>query len=117
VDALSVMDNMPDVASFPGYFYLSNTHWAELEALGASATATDVTSRAAEDMPGSFYWMNQFKELVCDPNDLDFVMYEGGQHLLRLFGVEETFQEALYAAQISPEMQDLYITLLTYCRD
>lgn len=118
VDALSVMEVSPDVASYPGYFNMSESQWNELSAMGASASINDIVSRALTNMQNEdFYWMNEFKELVCDAHDLDFVMYEGGQHLLRYFGVAETFQDVLYQTQQSPEMYELYTELLTYCRD
>src|SRR5690606_13977149 len=104
-DALSVMSVMPDVASYPGYFNLGEANWNELDSMGTSVTVNDIISRAAANMiEEDFYWMKEFKRLVCDPNNLDFVMYEGGQHLLRYFGVEETFQDTLYQAQVSPGM-------------
>jgi len=106
-----------DFVSYPGYFNLGNTGWADMDALGVATTAADIITTAKNNMNEDFYWMKSFKELVCDPYDIDFVMYEGGQHLLRMFGVEEVFQNAIYQAQLDTGMYDLYQDLLNFCKD
>lgn len=107
-----------DYVSYPGYFNLGDsTGWANMDALGASATVADIINQTRSHMADDFYWLKEFKELVCDANDIDFIMYEGGQHLLRTFGVEESFQQALYDAQLDDGMYDLYQELLSFCRD
>ena len=111
-----------DAVSYPGYVGLGGFDYDELDALGENATVADVFRllRATMHDPteGPLYWMRVFKEIVADVYDKEFVMYEGGQHLTpRNFGEQAPYLQALWDAQIAPEMYDLYMELMTFFRD
>lgn len=112
------MDDLVDLVSYPGYVGLSDDHYDQLDVLGGNATAEQVLEMLNENTESNFYWMNQFKDLVADEYEKEFVMYEAGQHLTpRWFGLDAPYNQALWDAQIHPDMSVFYQTLLDYCKN
>ncbi len=123
LDAFTLFDDdnttdLVDLVSYPGYVGLNENDYATLDALGASATAEDVMTMLRANEADNFYWMQQFKTLVADEYDKEFVMYEGGQHLTpEWFGLDAPYNQALYDAQTHPDMYVFYQDMLDYYRD
>lgn len=109
-----LVDNM----SYPGYVGLNDDDYDTLDVYGNSSTADMILDMLESNMEESFYWMQQFKTLCPDAYGKDFVIYEGGQHITpRWFGLDTSYNQALYDAQIHPRMYDFYTELLRYFRD
>ncbi len=103
-----------DTASFdyvsPTYYFgFSDEAEAELDGLGASATAADVARLARQSMPRSFAYVSDIKTEVADRINKPIACYEGGQHLTpNPFGVEPTYAQALVDVQRDTAMYNLY---------
>lgn len=120
IEAMDIFEDLGetdlvDLVSYPGYVALSEDDYATLNALGTSATAEDVMNMLVANQEDQFYWMEQFKTLVADAYSKEFVMYEGGQHITpEWFGLDTTYNQALYDAQTHPAMYDFYQNMLSY---
>ncbi len=112
------MEDLVDLVSYPGYVALSDEHYDQLDVLGSDATAEQIIEMLNDNVEPNFYWMNQFKELVADEYNKEFVMYEAGQHLTpRWFGLDAPYNQALWEAQVHPGMGEFYENLLNYCQN
>lgn len=90
------------------YFGLSDTHDANLDALGASATVQDIASAARESMESAIVWIENIKG-IADSLNKQLCFYEGGQHITpHPFGVEPTYAQALLDIQRDTAMYNLY---------
>ncbi len=123
IDAMEYMEtqnniHLVDLVSYPGYVALNEANYDTLDALGATATATQVLDMLEANKAHDFHWMQQFKTLVADRWNKDFVMYEGGQHITpRHFGLQTDYNQALYDAQTHPRMAQFYTDLLNYYKN
>ncbi len=123
IEAMDIIEDLGgtdlvDLVSYPGYVALNESDYEVLNSLGASATASDVMEMLENNMEDQFYWMQQFKTLVADVYDKDFVMYEGGQHLTpEWFGLDTSYNQALYDAQIHEDMFTFYQDMLSYYQE
>jgi len=92
------------------YFGINEEGDAALDALGASATVTDVAFYARQAMgEGSDFLLTQKNELA-DPMGVPMVFYEGGQHITgHPFGEEPTYGQALLDIQRDTAMYNMYI--------
>lgn len=99
-----------DVVSPTYYFALDGAADAELDVLGASATAADVESRVrAYWEVNEQSWLNQIKTTISDSLNKPIYFYEGGQHITPTpFGEEPTYAQALIDIQRSPLMYNMY---------
>lgn len=99
-----------DAFSPAAYFGFSDSAYAALSALGASATAEDVLHWARRSVEGqSAAWLRSQYETISLPAGLPMIYYEGGQHLTPdPFGSDQPYSRALTDAQVHPEMYDLY---------
>lgn len=99
-----------DAFSPAAYFGLSDAADAELDALGAAATADDVSGRvfAGRDI-NEIPWLRSQQAEIGDALGLPMIYYEGGQHITpHPFGAEPTYAQALLDVQRDPAMYDLY---------
>lgn len=92
------------------YFGFSDSAYAALSGLGASATAEDVLFWARKSVTGqSATWLRSQFETIAVPAGLPMIYYEGGQHLTPdPFGSDQPYNQALMDAQVHPGMYDLY---------
>ncbi len=110
--------DLVDLVSYPGYVALNEGNYDTLNAYGNAATAEQVLAMLNENKSTDFYWMNEFKTLVSDVYEKDFVMYEGGQHITpEWFGLDTSYNQALYDAQLHPGMYSFYQDILNYYKD
>jgi hypothetical protein len=107
-----------DVVSPTYYFGLSETADSTLDALGASATATDIAYWARQTREvNEKVWINGIKTTIADSLNVPMYFYEGGQHLTPTpFGEEPTYANALLEVQRHPEMYALYNEWYDYLR-
>ncbi len=123
LDALDYTDeeattHLVDLVSYPGYVALNEDNYDTLNAYGSNATAEQVLAMLNENKSTDFYWMNEFKTIVSDVYEKDFVMYEGGQHITpEWFGLDTSYNQALYDAQVHPGMYSFYQDMLHYYKD
>ncbi|MBN2201596.1 hypothetical protein JW777_06575 [bacterium] len=99
-----------DAFSPAAYFGFSDSAYAALSGLGASATAEDVLLWARRSVEGqSAEWLRTQYETISRTTGLPMIYYEGGQHLTPdPFGSDQPYGQALMDAQILPGMYDLY---------
>ncbi|NRA50759.1 MAG: T9SS type A sorting domain-containing protein [Phaeodactylibacter sp.] len=92
------------------YFGFNDAGIAELEAMGAAATAEDVINLAREGMVESYApWIKEQNASIAQELNIPMLYYEGGQHLTpQPFGSVQPYNDALVAAQSHPGMYDLY---------
>ena len=91
------------------YFGFDEEADAEMDALGAATTVTDVAEFAREGIQNMKLWLETQKTELADPLGLDMVFYEGGQHLTaHPFGVNPTYAQALLDIQTDTAMFNLY---------
>ena len=99
-----------DAFSPAAYFGLSETSDNELDALGATATAADVSERVYADREqDAIPWLRAQQHDIGNALGLPMIYYEGGQHITpHPFGTEPSYAQALLDVQRDPVMYDLY---------
>lgn len=116
-DSLSQTD-LVDLVSYPGYVALNEENYDTLSHYGTAATPEMVMDMLNENIAEALFWMLQFKIIVADAYNKEFVMYEGGQHITpQWFGLDTTYNQALYDAQIDTAMYTFYTQLLDVFQD
>jgi len=99
-----------DAFSPAAYFGLSDNSDAELDALGSTATAADVSERVYADRENdAIPWLHAQQTEIGQALGLPMIYYEGGQHITpHPFGDEPSYAQALLDLQRDPVMYDLY---------
>ncbi|MFZ4564543.1 MAG: T9SS type A sorting domain-containing protein [Bacteroidales bacterium] len=99
------------------YFRFTDELEAELDTLGAHATAADVAVRTRLSFPVEQTWLQNIKTQVAEPLNLPMAFYEGGQHLTpNPFGEEPTYAQALLDIQRDTAMYHLYNEWFSFIR-
>jgi hypothetical protein len=117
--AINMRPNSFDAVAPTYYFGLSSeTLEAELDALGANATVSDVVSRVrASSNENEKVWMQAIKTDLADELNLPMAFYEGGQHITpNPFGDEPTYAQALLDIQRDTAMYNLYTEWFDFLR-
>lgn len=98
-----------DAVSPAGYFWPDKETYAKWEAAGASLTAEDVISDMNTILDTKI--ANYIQEIggIADQFKLQYVVYEGGQHIQPKDQQEKPYMSALKEVQFSKGLYDCYI--------
>ncbi|MCB0514717.1 MAG: PKD domain-containing protein [Chitinophagales bacterium] len=100
-----------DVGSPTHYFGLDHEATGN-PVLSASATVADIMTNAHN------YWLTNLPYFKADYNQIklfgkEICTYEGGQHFVgNVFGIPYDYQQAMWDAQLSTQMYDMYTEVL-----
>jgi len=116
--AYNLIPSSFDAISPTYYFGLHTDADSALDALGASATVSDVENWVRISWENNEkLWLNEIKTTISDSLNKPMYFYEGGQHLTPTpFGEEPTYAQALLDIQRSPELYNLYNDWFDYIR-
>lgn len=116
--AYNLIPSSFDAISPTYYFGLHTDADSVLDALGASATVSDVENWVRISWENNEkLWLNEIKTTISDSLNKPMYFYEGGQHLTPTpFGEEPTYAQALLDIQRSPELYNLYNDWFDYIR-
>ncbi len=99
-----------DALAPAAYFGISEAADAELDALGAAATAADIVTRVrVSRRQNEEPWLAAQKKEIADKLGIPMLYYEGGQHLTPTpFGEEPSYAQALLHVQRDTAIYNLY---------
>lgn len=101
-----------DALTCSGYFYFSTTQheeWVELSEnneLSYAQMYEDVMENSEDD--GSFDWARSAAAIATDYG-VDYICYEGGQHMQSYSQLEWDYSQMLYDFQVTNYMYNLYV--------
>ena len=105
---------MPDVISPAGYFNFTEADHNRWNSMPPASVAPElILDAVADDYPNQEKKWTMETAAYARQFGVGYAVYEGGQHMQPYLQGEYAYNPSVYAAQIHPQMYDMYMTNFT----
>lgn len=106
-----------DAVTVAGYFGPNEKVYQKWETAGKNLTSDDVIADMKNDIAIEVAKQGTFIRELCQKHKVDFLAYEGGQHIQPEGQQEKAYMPALKASQYSQGMYECYMQLLKQMKE